>query len=142
MPSICPFEDCKDTIPPHPSKSLKSMLNRHQTLIRAGGFEHVETVKSEIFIHTELSAIREMLIQKDIAQSNGWPTVIDFRGLPKRIVEMRDQLKRLMNHTGVRGDGPVERALQKAVSKNGRGFAKLSRMPYPPKEILHQSRPG
>ena len=119
-----------------------SMLSRHQTLIREGGFEHVETVKSEIFIHTELSAIREMLIQKGVAQSNGWPTVIDFRGLPKRIMEMRDQLKRLMNHTGARGDGPVERALQKAVSNNHGGIAKLARLPYPPKAILHQSRPG
>ena len=118
------------------------MLTRHQILIREGGFEHVETVKSGIIIHTELSAFREMLIQAGIAQSNGWPTDIDFRGLPMRIMAMRDQLKRLMNHTGTRGNGPVERALRKAVSNNGGGIARLSRMPYPPEEILHQSRPG
>ena len=120
------------------------MLRRHQLLIRENGFEHAETVKSAIFIHMDLGEIRKMHVQREIAQSNGWRTAIDFRGLPMRVMEMRDQLKHLMNHKGVSGDGPVERGLRKAISRKGcgGGLARLARVPYPPQVIYNQSWPG
>ncbi|KAI6137737.1 hypothetical protein BKA82DRAFT_4369575 [Pisolithus tinctorius] len=81
LPKTCPGMDCEDVIPNNISDQLKTALSTYVGLVKER--------KTNIRLETDISF--------NVAEAKGWPaTKIEFKDIPSRVLEMYDELKKLL----------------------------------------------
>jgi hypothetical protein len=146
IPSSCPCGDCNIPVPTAPSANLLAILKTHGTLIKEHGEDSKEVLRSSLMVHIELEATYERTQLLNLAHLNQWPTEINFKTLPDRILAMEHKLTELVFLEGTKGTGPVQDALRDIIARFGLGtdfsrFAKLKHTQIP-ELIIQNARPG
>jgi hypothetical protein len=89
LPGICPQNYCKDPVPSRPSQTLVLLFVEQRDLLAkdsksTAGYRTVTNQICEQIKHENLSAL---------AQVRGWPTSVDFDGIPECVNAERHSCK-------------------------------------------------
>ena len=93
IPRMCPGLDCSDPVPDKVSPQLRTALIHHVHLSQ----ENKSDVRLAMDICIVIKREHKRLEYIKLAAEKKWPTTtIDFQGIPNRVLEMYDELKKIM----------------------------------------------
>ncbi|KAJ7914187.1 hypothetical protein B0H13DRAFT_1873154 [Mycena leptocephala] len=119
LPGICPENYCKDSLPSKPSQTLVFLFAEQRDLLakdskNTAGYR---TVTSQICEHIK----RENL--STLAQVRGWPTSVDFDGIPERVLAMQNDILGLARDSDELGGNPIWLAFLKYIKYHVYSFS-------------------
>ncbi|KAJ7938996.1 hypothetical protein B0H13DRAFT_2301198 [Mycena leptocephala] len=119
LPGICPENYCKDSLPSKPSQTLVFLFAEQRDLLakdskNTAGYR---TVTSQICEHIK----RENL--STLAQVRGWPTSVDFDGIPERVLAMQNDILGLARDSDELGGNLIWLAFLKYIKYHVYSFS-------------------
>jgi hypothetical protein len=142
MPTFCPYDECDDGFPKHPSMTLRKMIKkRNDELKKARGNETAAVVyKQSIFICLQ---IREELRKEKYLDLHvkTWP-VVNFPQLSERVLLMKAEIGDIIENEKIRAKSLVYNKLVSAVGGKAKDLRKIASTVIPPGTIQKDSRPG
>lgn len=142
MPAFCPYDECDDKFPKHPSMTLRKMVKkRNDDLKKARGDETAASVyKEAIFICLQVK--QELRKEKylDLAVKT-WPDV-NFAQLSERVLLMKAEIGDIIEDEKIRAKSLVYQKLVSAVGGKAKDLRKIASTVIPPGTIQKDSRPG
>ncbi|KAJ7907638.1 hypothetical protein B0H13DRAFT_2332135 [Mycena leptocephala] len=92
LPSICPENHCKDSLPSQPSQALVLLFAEHRDLLTENGkntasYREVTNRICKYIKHENLSALSHL---------RGWPTSVDFDFIPECVLAMENNILELV----------------------------------------------
>jgi hypothetical protein len=142
MPTFCPYDECDDRFPKHPSMTLRKMIkNRNDKLKKAHGDETATLVyKEAIFICLQIRAELRKEKYLDLAVKT-WP-VVNFAQLSERVLLMKAEIGDIIEDEKIRAKSLVYKKLVSAVGGTAKDLRKIASTIIPPGTIQQDSRPG
>jgi hypothetical protein len=78
----------------------------------------------------------------DLALANSWPVEIDFRGLPSRIILMKNELDNFVYQDNAAHDTIVYKRLVERLTKHGSTIKKFANAPTLSSDMQQIIQPG
>jgi hypothetical protein len=119
LPRICPENYCKDSIPSHPSQALVLLFAEQRDLLAKNGKNTAgyREVTNQICKHIKLENFSAL------AQARGWPTSVDFDGIPERVLAMENDIIGLACNSDELGGNPIWLAFLKYIKYHVYAFS-------------------
>ena len=94
--TLCPY--CDEQLPPHPTPSLQSLMSNARRKSYADPRpRNLRGLKAPLAIYISVcQRHRFELHQLPIALERGWPQIINFQKLPKRVARMKIELEAII----------------------------------------------
>lgn len=142
MPTSCPYDECNDRFPKHPSMTLRKMVKkRNDDLKKACGDETVASVYNQaIFICLQIKEELRKERYLDLAVKT-WP-VVNFAQLSERVLLMKAEIGDIIDNEKTRAKSLVYQKLVSAVGGKAKDLRKIASTVIPPGAIQKDSRPG
>ena len=97
----CPEDGCADVLQGPLSERLGSMFEQLSNM-RTGKGRGTPLVLSLLICQAIKEELRFPML-KELGVRSGWPTVIDFEGIPAQIMELKDEIRALLQNEIVLG---------------------------------------
>ena len=97
----CPEDGCADVLQGPLSERLGSMFDQLSN-VRTGKEKGTPLVQSLLICQAIKEELRFPML-KELGVRSGWPTVIDFEGIPAQIMELKDEIRALLKNEIVLG---------------------------------------
>jgi len=121
------------------------MIQEHKRLGKMMGNEmNAAYLRSELMLCMEVASEGSKEKHIVFARSQNWPTSIDFKKLPNRIVLMKDELTKLFTDRKAQVDTIVhQQLLENLIEQNlGSTLQKLAKVKIVPLAVHEYARPG
>ncbi|KAI6149685.1 hypothetical protein BKA82DRAFT_4014184 [Pisolithus tinctorius] len=141
LPKTCPGMDCEDAIPNNISDQLKTALSTYVGLVK----ERKTNIRLETDICILIKRERRRLEAFNVTEAKGWPaTKIEFKDIPSRVLEMYDELKKLLFDAEAHENLWLWTCFEADLEVNHYTIAQFARMRVPPMSsaIWENSRCG
>jgi len=96
LPLVCPNDGCKDLVPANPSVALTSQLRQWSYFKKTNCSLTSEGLRLELEICAALRQVREAKLSIQRAKARGWPTIIVWESVSKRVLAMETALERMI----------------------------------------------
>lgn len=133
--------DCEDAIPDHPSEQLRTALSTYVSLVK----QKKTNIRLAIDICMLIKREQRRLKAIEFAGEVDWPvTRVDFKGIPRCVLELYDELQRLIFDAEAHKDVFLWKCFEAALEVDGWTVSQFARMRSPPmsSRIWQNSRSG
>ena len=120
----CPEDGCVDILQGAPSEHLESMFQKFSS-IRSGKEVGTPLVLSLLICQAIKEEMRFPML-KALGEQSGWPQYINFEGIPKRIMTLKDEINGFLKNEIILGTSFAWYTFVKDVTSGGMGLAKYA----------------
>jgi hypothetical protein len=143
IPSACPIDDCDDQVLTK-TEGLRYLFKRYNDALDVDDI--VASGMAELEICLAIRAQRSRIDSINHARTVGWPININFRGLPDRVVKMKDQIYQLLFVEGLKSKDVFLVRFLHVLKEKGYStrdsYKKLHDPMKVPKDLITDARPG